>query len=199
MKMKNSDRYPAEVFWSDEDEGFIATAPDLPGCSAFGESQAEALAELDHAIFAWKQAAQAAGNPIPSPTKAAQTEYSGKFVVRMAKSMHAQLAGQAHREGVSLNQYVVTLLATYGSLRTMQCAFEAAHFSVTRSFESSTGTTMSFGRLLSKWSQINRAIAHEHITFDKVEKMTTGTDIVMPYAYSTLGAYSVPVGVREEI
>jgi predicted RNase H-like HicB family nuclease len=125
MKMKNLDRYPAEVFWSDEDEGFIATAPDLPGCSAFGDTQVEALAELDHAIVAWKEAALAAGNPVPPPSKPAQTEYSGKFVVRMAKSMHAQLAVAAHREGVSLNQYVVTLLATSGSLRSMQTAFEA--------------------------------------------------------------------------
>jgi hypothetical protein len=39
-------RYPANVFWSEEDEGFIALAPDLPGCTAFGASQAEALDEL---------------------------------------------------------------------------------------------------------------------------------------------------------
>jgi hypothetical protein len=36
-------RYPAQVFWSEEDEGFIAVAPDLPACSAFGASQEEAL------------------------------------------------------------------------------------------------------------------------------------------------------------
>ena len=39
-------RYPANVFWSEEDEGFIALAPDLPGCTAFGASQAKALDEL---------------------------------------------------------------------------------------------------------------------------------------------------------
>ena len=40
-------RYPKHLFWSDEDEGFIAVAPDLPGSSAFGETEAEAIAELD--------------------------------------------------------------------------------------------------------------------------------------------------------
>jgi predicted RNase H-like HicB family nuclease len=60
--------YPAEVFWSDEDEGFIALAPDLPGCSAFGETKSEALQELDEAIDAWIEAARAAGNPVPEPT-----------------------------------------------------------------------------------------------------------------------------------
>ena len=61
--------YPVNLFWSDEDEGFIATAPDLPGSSAFGESQAEALAELGHAIEAWIEAAKAAGNPVPAVRK----------------------------------------------------------------------------------------------------------------------------------
>jgi predicted RNase H-like HicB family nuclease len=42
--------YPAQVFWSDDDNGFIALAPDLPGCSAFGETRGEALTELDDAI-----------------------------------------------------------------------------------------------------------------------------------------------------
>ena len=64
--MTNVNRYPAHVFWSSEDEGFIAIAPDLPGCSAFGESQQEALTELQDAIAAWIEAAQSAGNPILS-------------------------------------------------------------------------------------------------------------------------------------
>ncbi len=60
--------YPAEVFWSDEDEGWIAVAPDLPGCSAFGESKVEAIKELEPAIGAWIEAARAAGNSIPQPS-----------------------------------------------------------------------------------------------------------------------------------
>jgi predicted RNase H-like HicB family nuclease len=62
-------RYPARVFWSDEDEGFIAEAVDLPGCSAFGETQSEAIMELQNAIRAWIAAARAAGNAIPEPTR----------------------------------------------------------------------------------------------------------------------------------
>lgn len=61
-------RYPIEVFFSDEDEGYIALAPDLPGCSAFGNSREQALAELDDAIEAWRLAAEAVGNPIPEPS-----------------------------------------------------------------------------------------------------------------------------------
>ena len=67
--MTEVERYPANVFWSDEDEGFIAVAPDLPGCSAFGETQADALLQLHDAIRAWVAAARKAGNPIPKPSQ----------------------------------------------------------------------------------------------------------------------------------
>ena len=61
--------YPSEVFWSDEDEGFIALAPDLPGCSAFGATRAEAERELQDAILAWIASAQNVGNLIPAPSR----------------------------------------------------------------------------------------------------------------------------------
>ena len=61
-------RYPIEVFWSDEDEGFIAIARDFPGCSAWGETEATAIAELHDAADAWIEAAQAAGRSIPEPS-----------------------------------------------------------------------------------------------------------------------------------
>ncbi len=60
--------YPIEVFWSDEDDGFIAIAPDLPGCSAFGPARIDAAHEISAAIVAWIEAQTAAGNPIPSPS-----------------------------------------------------------------------------------------------------------------------------------
>jgi predicted RNase H-like HicB family nuclease len=69
LEVTDAQRYPAQVFYSDEDEGFIALAPDLPGCSAFGDTQEEAIGELRNAIVAWQMAAAKAGNPIPEPTR----------------------------------------------------------------------------------------------------------------------------------
>jgi len=59
--------YHINIFYSEEDEGYIADIPDLPMCSAFGASPAEALAELEQARAAWLEAARDAGKPIPAP------------------------------------------------------------------------------------------------------------------------------------
>jgi len=72
------------VFWSDEDEGFIATAPDLPGASAFGSSPEEAISELQSAIEAWIGAAKSAGNPVPAPSKvSSEPQPSGHILMRI--------------------------------------------------------------------------------------------------------------------
>jgi antitoxin HicB len=110
--MSSPGRYPANIFYSEEDEGFVATAPDLPGCSAFGETQEEVLTELQHAIRAWIAAANAAGNPIPAPSPLKnQPKPSGKILIRIPRGMHANLIDGAKREGTSLNQYILSLLA----------------------------------------------------------------------------------------
>ena len=97
----NNSRYPANVFWSDEDEGFIAEAPDLPGCSAFGETQIEAIEQLQSAIEAWIAAAVAAGNEVPHPSQPIERhQYSGKILVRMPRSLHAEIVRCARYENV---------------------------------------------------------------------------------------------------
>ena len=59
--------YHINIFYSDEDGGYIADIPDLEVCSAFGQTPGEALAEVERAKKAWLQAAREAGKPIPSP------------------------------------------------------------------------------------------------------------------------------------
>jgi len=60
--------YHINIFFSQEDEGYIADVPDLPMCSAFGKTPAEALAEVEAAKQLWLEAARAQGKPIPEPT-----------------------------------------------------------------------------------------------------------------------------------
>ena len=59
--------YHINIFYSEEDGGYIADIPDLESCSAFGNTPEEALAEVERAKEAWLQAARAAGKPIPPP------------------------------------------------------------------------------------------------------------------------------------
>ncbi len=61
-------KYAIEIFFSDEDEGFIAVVPELPGCSAFGETEEEALSEVKVAIGLWLDTARQEGREIPEPS-----------------------------------------------------------------------------------------------------------------------------------
>jgi len=59
--------YHVNVFYSEEDGGYIADIPDLECCSAFGETPFEALQEVEQAKAAWLAAAKAARKPVPKP------------------------------------------------------------------------------------------------------------------------------------
>jgi predicted RNase H-like HicB family nuclease len=60
-------KYAIEIFYSEEDDGYIAVVPELPGCSAFGETPEEALKEVKIAIELWLEAAKKIGKEIPKP------------------------------------------------------------------------------------------------------------------------------------
>ena len=61
-------KYAIEIFYSDEDEGFIAVVPELAGCCAFGETEEEALSEVKVAIGLWLDTAREEGREIPEPS-----------------------------------------------------------------------------------------------------------------------------------
>jgi len=60
--------YHINIFYSEEDGGYIADIPDLSCCSAFGETAEAALAAVLRAKVVWMEAAKAEGKPVPSPT-----------------------------------------------------------------------------------------------------------------------------------
>lgn len=95
------------------DEGVVAASvPELPGCFAEGSTLEEALANLEDALKSWLCAAIDSGLEIPQPQGEVEPEeYSGRFSVRVPKSLHRRLASRADAEGCSLNQLVTTILA----------------------------------------------------------------------------------------
>ena len=60
-------RYEIIIFWSDEDESFVADVPELPGCMAHGASHAEALTNAEQAIELWLDTARELNRPVPQP------------------------------------------------------------------------------------------------------------------------------------
>ena len=89
-------------------QGFVAQVRELPGCVSQGVTADEALANVRDAMAGWLSVAIDGGVEIPEPRSDA---YSGRFVLRIPRGLHADLARQAEEEGTSLNQYVATLLA----------------------------------------------------------------------------------------
>jgi predicted RNase H-like HicB family nuclease len=106
-------KYSTTIRYSDEDGAFIAEVPALPGCVADGATAAKALAAIEEVATLWLEAAKDDGRPIPPPD--VRKRYGGKLLVRMPEWLHRELDEEATREGVSANQYVVSLLAARGS------------------------------------------------------------------------------------
>ena len=60
-------RYEIIIYWSDEDEAYIAEVPELPGCMADGKTYQEAVAHAELVIQEWIETAKELGRPIPQP------------------------------------------------------------------------------------------------------------------------------------
>ena len=60
-------KYEVIIYWSEEDQAFIAEVPELPGCAADGQNYQEALQNLEIMMQEWIETANALGRPIPQP------------------------------------------------------------------------------------------------------------------------------------
>lgn len=111
--MSSSDqppRYLYRVFWSSEDEQFVATCFELPELSGLGASPEEALGELSVAVELAAEAMSAVGTSLPPPIDF-PVGFSGQLRLRIPKSLHRDLAILAEAEGVSLNTLLVSYLS----------------------------------------------------------------------------------------
>jgi predicted RNase H-like HicB family nuclease len=90
-------------------EGYVAEVRELPGCISQGETPEDAVRNVYDAMAGWISVALEDGKEIPEPRD--DGSFSGRFLLRLPRGLHAELARQAEAEGVSLNQYVTTMLA----------------------------------------------------------------------------------------
>jgi antitoxin HicB len=104
--------YHLMVVRDDEDKGrpWTAIVEELPGCTAHGRTADEALNGLQSALTAWIEVALEHGREIPQPKSAGS--HSGRLLLRMPRTLHAELTRVADREGVSLNQFITDALAS---------------------------------------------------------------------------------------
>ena len=98
--------------------GYVAEIKDLPGCVTQGETAEESVAEVEDARVLWIETAYEHGDDIPLPCT--DTQYSGKTLLRMPRSLHQKLSEGAEREGISLNQHLVSLLSEAAVVRTVE-------------------------------------------------------------------------------
>ena len=82
-----------------------------PDAFSDGETPEEALINVRDAILGWMEIAKEDDMTIPQPTNSIENLYSGKFTIRVPKSLHKKLAEKAEQENISLNQLVNSLLS----------------------------------------------------------------------------------------
>ena len=93
----------------DSGEYYFVTVQELDGCMSDGATIEEAYTNIREAMEGWIETKLEAGLNIPLPVDTGN--YSGKFVVRLPKTLHRRLAIEAEKEGISLNQYALYKLA----------------------------------------------------------------------------------------
>ncbi len=107
--MKLPYNYVIQPITDESGEYFYAQVLEFDGCQSTGETFEEAYANLKEAMEGWIEAKLDGGFEIPLPVR--YDNFSGKFIVRIPKSLHYKLSVEAEKEGVSLNQYTLYKLS----------------------------------------------------------------------------------------
>lgn len=101
--------YIVQPIKDESGEYFYARVLELDGCQSTGDTFEEAYENLKEAMEGWIEAKLEGGFKVPLPV--GYDDFSGKFIVRIPKSLHYRLSVEAEQEGVSLNQYALYKLS----------------------------------------------------------------------------------------
>jgi predicted RNase H-like HicB family nuclease len=101
--------YTREIIPDLETGTFTGLIREFPGCVTQGDTPSETYEFLEDVAASWIEAALRLGQSIPQPTD--DGNYSGKVALRLPRSLHGKAAQAAKRDGVSLNQFIVTAIA----------------------------------------------------------------------------------------
>ena len=103
--------YTIKVKLIEDESGryYFANIEEFSGCHADGETEAEAIKSLKEAMKLWIEIKIDNGWEVPLPKP--ENNFSGKFLVRIPKTLHRKLSEKADEEGISLNQYALYKLS----------------------------------------------------------------------------------------
>jgi predicted RNase H-like HicB family nuclease len=101
----------ARILIPENEGGFFAEVLEFPGCFAEGETPDEAFHNLESVAESWIEACLEQGQEIPPPS--ANHSYAGKIALRLPRDLHRLASHKAERDGVSLNQVLVTAIAAW--------------------------------------------------------------------------------------
>jgi predicted RNase H-like HicB family nuclease len=98
-----------KILVPDETGAYSAEILEFPGCFAEGDTPDEAIRNLDEAAKSWIEVSLEQGQEIPEPHL--NQGYNGKIALRLSRSLHHKAVQMAERDGVSLNQFLVSAIA----------------------------------------------------------------------------------------
>jgi predicted RNase H-like HicB family nuclease len=105
----NTDHYTYRVWWSAEDDEYVATCLELPSLSWLAKDQIKALKGVEQLVRGVVADLIASGDHVPEPL--GERSYSGRFNLRLPPELHRELAVEAAEHGISLNRLVSDRLA----------------------------------------------------------------------------------------
>jgi predicted HicB family RNase H-like nuclease len=108
----------ARTVMPEPDGTFRSEIIEFPGCVAIGDTAVAALESLEDVASSWLEAALSKNQPIPAPIEGTEG-FSGKLMLRIPKSLHKKAAHIAARDGVSLNQFILSSLSEQIGVRTI--------------------------------------------------------------------------------
>jgi predicted RNase H-like HicB family nuclease len=109
--MKNSiDKYTYRIEWSEDDQCHVARCLEFPSLSAHGDTIAEALREIEYVVAESVKWMQEEGEAAPEPL--GLKKFKGHLTLRIPPEKHRDLAIRCAEEGISVNRFILSRLAT---------------------------------------------------------------------------------------
>ena len=116
------ENYSLHLIWSDKEDGYVASVPEIPHISLVASTAKEALVKLNDAVTIYLSEKNASREKVAQPLRI--EDFSGQFRLRIPRTLHAVLSREAEQEGVSLNTYILHILGHRHSMHDILCTGE---------------------------------------------------------------------------